>query len=119
VIARHPSFYAFEPVRSIEPASSPASHSPFGGPRNVAGSIEIPVIHTPIGEAGSRPSGILDVGWFVRQSGHIGRFMTMLQSHGAWIVAAAFSVSGFIHLFDPKELTSIVPHFLPFSTGLV
>jgi uncharacterized membrane protein len=34
-------------------------------------------------------------------------------------VTAAFSVSGFIHLFDPKEFTSIVPHFLPFSTGLV
>ena len=42
-----------------------------------------------------------------------------LNSYGAWIVAAAFSVSGVVHLFDPKEFTAIVPHFLPFPTGLV
>jgi uncharacterized membrane protein len=45
--------------------------------------------------------------------------MTLLNLYGAWIVAAAFSVSGVIHLFDPREFTPIVPHFLPFSTGLV
>jgi uncharacterized membrane protein len=55
----------------------------------------------------------------VGQTGHIHGLVTVLKSHGAWIVAAAFSVSGVIHLFDPKEFTSIVPHFLPFSTGLV
>ena len=43
----------------------------------------------------------------------------MLNLYGAWIVAAAFSVSGFIHLFDPKEFTPIVPRFLPFATVLV
>ena len=47
------------------------------------------------------------------------RLETMLNSHGAWIVAAAFSVSGVIHLLDPREFTPIVPHFLPDSTGLV
>jgi uncharacterized membrane protein len=50
---------------------------------------------------------------------HVRRLETTLNSYGAWIVAAAFSVSGVIHLLDPKEFTSIVPHFLPFSTGLV
>jgi uncharacterized membrane protein len=63
--------------------------------------------------------GILDVGWVVGQTDHAQRFVTVLKSYGAWIVAAAFSVSGVIHLFDPKEFTSIVPRFLPFSTGLV
>ena len=55
----------------------------------------------------------------MRRTGHGQRLVTMLNLYGAWIVAAAFSVSGFIHLFDPKEFTPIVPHFLPFSTGLV
>jgi uncharacterized membrane protein len=55
----------------------------------------------------------------VNQTGHVQRLVTVLKSYGAWIVAAAFSVSGVIHLFDPKEFTSIVPHFLAFSTGLV
>jgi uncharacterized membrane protein len=55
----------------------------------------------------------------VQQTGHVERLVTALKSYGPWIVAAAFSVSGMIHLFDPKEFTSIVPHFLPFSTGLV
>jgi len=50
---------------------------------------------------------------------HVQRLETALNSYGAWFVAAAFSVSGVIHLFDPMEFTSIVPHFLPFSTGLV
>lgn len=50
---------------------------------------------------------------------HVQRLETVLNSYGAWFVAAVFSVSGVIHLFDPREFTSIVPHFLPFSTGLV
>jgi uncharacterized membrane protein len=36
-----------------------------------------------------------------------------------WIVAALFSVSGVIHLARPASFTGIVPHFLPFATGLV
>ncbi len=36
-----------------------------------------------------------------------------------WIDAAAFSVSGVIHLAHPATFTSIVPRFLPFRTGLV
>jgi uncharacterized membrane protein len=35
------------------------------------------------------------------------------------LVAAPFTVSGAIHLADPSAFTSIVPHFLPFRTGLV
>lgn len=55
----------------------------------------------------------------LREAGHVQRLVTVLNSYRAWIVAAAFSVSGVIHLFDPKEFTPIVPQFLPFSTGLV
>jgi len=55
----------------------------------------------------------------VSEISHVQRLETVLNSYGAWFVAAAFSVSGVIHLFDPSEFTSIVPHFLPFSTGLV
>jgi uncharacterized membrane protein len=55
----------------------------------------------------------------VEETRHVNRLEAVLNLYGAWIVAAAFSVSGFIHLFDPKEFTPIVPHFLPFSTGLV
>jgi uncharacterized membrane protein len=55
----------------------------------------------------------------VREISHFQRLKTLLDSYGAWIVAAAFTVSGTVHLFDPKEFTPIVPHFLPFSTGLV
>jgi len=36
-----------------------------------------------------------------------------------WIDAAAFTVSGVIHLAHPSTFTSIVPHFLPMRTGLV
>jgi uncharacterized membrane protein len=36
-----------------------------------------------------------------------------------WIVAAAFTVSGVIHLAHPSTFTSIVPHFLPWPTELV
>jgi uncharacterized membrane protein len=55
----------------------------------------------------------------VTETSNVQRLVTMLHLYGPWIVAAAFSVSGVIHLFDPKEFTPIVPHFLPFSTGLV
>ncbi len=41
------------------------------------------------------------------------------RSRIPWIVAAAFTVSGMIHIFHPATFTSIVPHFLPFSTQLV
>ena len=40
-------------------------------------------------------------------------------SYGPWIVAAAFSISGVVHLVHPTTFTGIVPHFLPFSTALV
>ncbi len=63
--------------------------------------------------------GAIDVGWVVRETSQVQRLVTVLNSYGAWIVAAAFSLSGVIHLIDPKEFTPIVPHFLPFSTGLV
>ncbi|HVA60195.1 MAG TPA: hypothetical protein VNG13_06630 [Mycobacteriales bacterium] len=36
-----------------------------------------------------------------------------------WIVAAAFTVSGVIHLVHPATFTPIVPRFLPWRTGLV
>lgn len=40
-------------------------------------------------------------------------------SFGPWIVAAAFSISGVVHLVRPTSFTGIVPHFLPFPTALV
>jgi uncharacterized membrane protein len=55
----------------------------------------------------------------VREISRVQRLKNLLDSYGAWIVAAAFSVSGIIHLFDPNEFTGIVPHFLPFPAGLV
>jgi uncharacterized membrane protein len=36
-----------------------------------------------------------------------------------WIVAAAFSASGAVHLVHPATFTRIVPTFLPAKTGLV
>jgi uncharacterized membrane protein len=36
-----------------------------------------------------------------------------------WIVAAAFTVSGVIHLAHPATFTPIVPRFLPLRTELV
>lgn len=36
-----------------------------------------------------------------------------------WIIAAAFTVSGVIHLAHPATFTPIVPHSLPWHTGLV
>ncbi len=38
---------------------------------------------------------------------------------GPWIVAAAFTLSGVIHLAHPATFTPIVPHFLPRPTELV
>ena len=38
---------------------------------------------------------------------------------GPWIVAAAFTLSGVIHLAHPSTFTPIVPHFLPRPTELV
>ena len=40
-------------------------------------------------------------------------------AYGPRIVAAAFSISGAVHLAHPATFTGIVPHFLPFSTALV
>src|ERR1700722_7213569 len=40
-------------------------------------------------------------------------------SYGPWIVAAAFSVSGVVHLVHPSTFAGIVPHFLPFPMALV
>jgi uncharacterized membrane protein len=47
------------------------------------------------------------------------RLGIVLTSHGAWLVAAAFTLSGALHLIHPSTFTSIVPHFLPFATALV
>ena len=42
-----------------------------------------------------------------------------MRPYLGWVVAAAFSVSGVIHLVHPSTFTGIVPHFLPWPTGLV
>ena len=39
--------------------------------------------------------------------------------HLPWLVAAAFTVSGVIHLAHPATFTPIVPHFLRLPTELV
>lgn len=39
--------------------------------------------------------------------------------YNPWLVAAAFTLSGMIHLLHPATFTAIVPHFLPWPTGLV
>ena len=36
-----------------------------------------------------------------------------------WLVAAAFSISGVIHLVHPATFTGIVPHVLPFAKEMV
>jgi uncharacterized membrane protein len=41
------------------------------------------------------------------------------RARAPWIVAAAFSVSGVVHLVHPSTFTSIVPDFLPAKTALV
>jgi uncharacterized membrane protein len=41
------------------------------------------------------------------------------REYSPWVVAAAFTVSGPIHLAHPVTFTSIVPHFLPLPTELV
>ena len=47
------------------------------------------------------------------------RVSILTYSYGPWIVAAAFSVSGVVHIIRPVTFTGIVPHFLPFSKALV
>jgi uncharacterized membrane protein len=47
------------------------------------------------------------------------RALLLSYSYGPWIVAAAFSVSGVVHISRPVTFSGIVPHFLPFSTALV
>ena len=47
------------------------------------------------------------------------RALVWSSSYGPWIVAAAFSVSGVVHLIRPVIFTGIVPPFLPFSAALV
>jgi uncharacterized membrane protein len=44
---------------------------------------------------------------------------TRWREYSPWFVAAAFTVSGPIHLARPTVFTSIVPHFLPLRTELV
>ena len=39
--------------------------------------------------------------------------------YGPWIVAAAFTLSGVVHLVHPATFTPIVPRFLPRPTELV
>ncbi len=41
------------------------------------------------------------------------------RQRAPWIVAAAFSVSGVVHLTHPATFTGIVPGFLPAKTALV
>jgi uncharacterized membrane protein len=42
-----------------------------------------------------------------------------MREYSPWVVAAAFTISGPIHLARPTVFTSIVPHFLPLRTELV
>jgi uncharacterized membrane protein len=44
---------------------------------------------------------------------------TRWREYSPWVVAAAFTVSGPIHLARPSIFTSIVPHFLPLRTEIV
>jgi uncharacterized membrane protein len=55
----------------------------------------------------------------VEKSSGLRRALALSESYCPWIVAAAFSVSGVVHLVRPVTFTGIVPHFLPFSTALV
>jgi uncharacterized membrane protein len=43
----------------------------------------------------------------------------LLRDRAPWIVAAAFSASGVVHLVHPATFTRIVPTFLPAKTALV
>jgi uncharacterized membrane protein len=47
------------------------------------------------------------------------RRSTRYRSYLPWIVAAAFTVSGVVHLAHPTTFTSIVPHFLPLPTEFI
>jgi uncharacterized membrane protein len=46
-------------------------------------------------------------------------FAARHRTYLPWIVAAPFTVSGVLHLVHPATFTPIVPHFLPWPTGLV
>lgn len=45
--------------------------------------------------------------------------ITRLRPHLPWIVAAAFTISGAVHVVHPSTFTRIVPTFLPWRTGVV
>jgi uncharacterized membrane protein len=47
------------------------------------------------------------------------RLIARYRSYLPWVVAAAFTVSGVVHLARPSIFTSIVPRFLPLPTELV
>ncbi len=42
-----------------------------------------------------------------------------MRNRAPWVVAAAFSASGVVHLVHPETFTRIVPTFLPAKTALV
>jgi uncharacterized membrane protein len=48
-----------------------------------------------------------------------GRANRLLRDRAPWVVAAAFSASGVVHLVHPATFTRIVPTFLPAKTALV
>jgi uncharacterized membrane protein len=45
--------------------------------------------------------------------------VTLSRDQAPWLVAAAFSISGVIHLVHPTTFTAIVPHVLPWAKELV
>ena len=45
--------------------------------------------------------------------------LTRCRPYLPWIVAAAFSISGVVHVVHPSTFTHIVPHFLPWRTAIV
>jgi uncharacterized membrane protein len=45
--------------------------------------------------------------------------MRLSRDQAPWLVAAAFSISGVIHLIHPATFTAIVPHVLPWAKELV
>lgn len=54
-----------------------------------------------------------------RAHGHRHRDRSRYRPYLPWIVAAAFTVSGVVHLADPGVFVPLVPEFLPGRTGLV
>lgn len=56
--------------------------------------------------------------------GKAGRYMSSGESgwlarYGPWFVAASFTASGTLHLARPAMFVPLVPHLLPWPTGLV